>query len=1369
MKINKTVLILCLQLILVAGASAKPDTKCGTIPTLEAFLQGAKLPRPSSGPKYVYSTHFIIHFDTTGTRACTRAYAESTSKYAEYSWAKEVDTLKWASPPPDGSSGGDSRYDIYIRSLSYLGVTSTESWYTNPYPDGATSYIEVDHGITPFPGELQVTVAHEFNHACQFRYSAVESNFWYENTATWMEDICYDNINDYVNYLLYSTPNPLDSTYLPITNGTNLYWYAGALWAMFLQECFGDSCPRKSWERMGTISNQNTLSGIDYVLSTYFSSNLTTALKKYAIWRYFTGTRADVNYHFSESNLWPTSVLLATHSSYPASGNQGTRPTSGPGGTDYIRFNPGTGGLNLTFDGQDGYSWGTYAIGYRVPAQSVEQEITLNANGYGTTSMLWSGNAHIALIPVVTHWSGTANNLTFTYNATQQILTDVGVTQILVPTGTLDSGSIVTPQARVKNYGANSASFPATFRINGTTYNKTQNVNSLNPGESTLVSFPLCTLLVRGTHTTRCTTALTGDQNPSNNALSGSVTVRVIDVACPLILAPNGTIDSGSTVTPVAQVKNNGTQSATFSLTFRIGAFYTNTRTKTVGAGITDTAGFLPWLAIQIGTHSTRCTTALASDMVPVNNAASGLVTVQVGVIANAGVIQILAPTGTVDSGTTITPQAMVKNFGNTVQSFPVSFRIGTFYNDAQNVTDLNAGESTIVNFDQWDVLQRGKHITKCTTALAGDINQTNNALTDSILVQVNDVGVTQIIAPAGVIDSGTIIIPQARLKNFGTTTASFTTTFRVGSFFTNTQTINNLLSDDSTDVNFDPCTLSVSGIQSTSCTTAFTFDQNSNNDFLSGLMTILTTDVGVVQIVVPSGTIPIGSNIIPSAKIDNFGLHIETFPIYCRVISSTDTIYYDSLIMTIEPDRESIIEFSPLNTLVPGSYKTFVLTALTGDQIFANDTASRNFAVSEIGWQTMAVVPSTPSGKNPKNGSCLAGLNDKVYLLKANNTSDFYDYTPNSSTGNWTALTSLPSGTRETGDGKNPKKGAALAAFNNVVYALRGNNTPGFWGYTASGSPGWRKLTNITTGAKNPKSGSGLVNVNKTGTDYIFAMKGSKTSEFYLYDIDGNTWQQASSPSTGSSGKAGYKDGSCLAYDGDSVVYVIKGNYGDFFKYNVISNTWTELRQLNQKIYLNRDGKKKKVKDGAGLAYLNGTVYLLKGGNTYEFWKYDIRYNNWVQMNPANIWDIPAGGGKKVKSGGALCVMDNFFYASKGNNTSEFYKHAQPATEIASATHQTPSGAQGLSALHITDFKLSIAPNPATNAITLKYELPSAGSVNLRVYNCYGVLVKSYTNSIPTKNGILMVDLKTLPSGVYVLGFSAGNMMVTRKLVLNK
>ncbi|MCX7785404.1 MAG: T9SS type A sorting domain-containing protein [candidate division WOR-3 bacterium] len=520
-------------LILTAETSQNqmriPTDKCGTAEVLESFRQGVKFSRPTSGPKYVYSSHFIVHFETTGTHITTRAYAESVAKYAEYCWAKQVDTLKWAAPPPD-NAGPDNRYDLYIRSLSagVLGTTYAESPYSTPYPNGYTSYIFIDNDINSWASwdALRATVSHEFNHASQFRYSVAEGIWWYENTATWIEDVCYDEINDYINYLYYSTPNPLDSPYLAINSSSGLYWYAGAIWAMFLQEFYNDSCPRFCWERMGTVSGANTLSGINDILVSKFASNLSTALTKYAIWRYFTGDRADPIYHFSESDLWPTSELLQTHNSYPASGNQSTQNPNGPGGTNFIRFNPGSNALSITFDGQDNYNWSATAIGYRVPSQSIEQEISLDANAYGTTNISWSGNSHIALIPVVTHWTSTANNLTHTYSATEiPNIKDVGVTAIVNPIGSVDSSAFLTPIVRVKNNGTNTETFQATFRIIGTTYNSSRS-KTLLPGQIDTINF-VPWQPISGTYQSRCSLYLFGDQNKSNDTLSASFTVQV--------------------------------------------------------------------------------------------------------------------------------------------------------------------------------------------------------------------------------------------------------------------------------------------------------------------------------------------------------------------------------------------------------------------------------------------------------------------------------------------------------------------------------------------------------------------------------------------------------------------------------------------------------------------------------------------------------------------------------------------------------------------------------------------------------------------------------------------------------------------------
>lgn len=432
--------------------------------------------------------------------------------------------------------------------------------------------------------------------------------------------------------------------------------------------------------------------------------------------------------------------------------------------------------------------------------------------------------------------------------------------------------------------------------------------------------------------------------------------------------------------------------------------------------------------------------------------------------------------------------------------------------------------------------------------------------------------------------------------------------------------------------------------------------------------------------------------------------------------------------------------------------------------------------SVVPSGWIRMADIPILPSGKKPKSGSCMAGLNGKIYFLKASNTQDFHIFTPptGSGLGTWTsnANDSIPLGTKASGDGKKPKKGASMIAFADAIYVLRGNNTPGFWKYMTAPpeSIGWKKLQNITPGAKNPKDGSGLVAVMKSGNPYIFAMKGSRTSEFYLYDIGNNTWASVKNPPTGPSGKAGYKKGSCLCYNENDIAYALKGNYGDFFSYSLNGDSWHQLRQYDAKFFINRDGKKKKVKDGAGLLYYNNFIYMLKGGNTREFWKYDIAQDSWIQMGPAELWDIPAGGGKKVKGGGALSMLGEDFYAAKGANTPEFYKHSPPTTKIALTPNPTLYNEDIMAKeLTIGEFQFSIAPNPAVNVTTVRYTLPKAQSVRCKLYNVYGSLVKSYTNSNPTKDGTVLIDAKLLSSGVYILRFNSGNIELTRKLILEK
>ncbi len=518
-------------------------------------------------------------------------------------------------------------------------------------------------------------------------------------------------------------------------------------------------------------------------------------------------------------------------------------------------------------------------------------------------------------------------------------------------------------------------------------------------------------------------------------------------------------------------------------------------------------------------------------------------------------------------------------------------------------------------------------------------------------------------------------------------------------------------------------------------------------------------------------GDVNVGSNKIDSVEVTNPG----------AATLNVTNVASDNTEFTINPTSGSVAPAASM-----WFYITFTPTsagAKSGNIEFTHDAASSPDTVVVTGngvaggggnWEAMTDIPSAPSGKNPKSGSCMDGLDATglIYFLKASNQPDFYSYDPITNT--WNVLETIPKGekTEDYADGKYPKRGAAMATYEDgkCLYVVRGNNRLGFWKYQCDTLDTlipntWRKMATIPAGQKRCKYGTGLTKVEKGGNDYLFLMKGAKTSEFYLYDIEANTWNAVSSPPTGASGKAGYKKGSCLAYDGSEYVYILQGYYGSFFRYKVEADSWAEMKWYDYKTYLNREGKKKKPKDGAALVYYNNNVYMLKGGNTVEVWEYDNVANDWSQM-PLE-WDIPLGGGKKVKDGGSMINFDGFFWASKGKNTPEFYRHGLPTVAPAMVNNQSCNEGMMGKKFNLDDFTLTIAPNPTVNVATVRYSIPVAGPVTFKLYNVTGALVKSHTIANPTKEGVFLVN--ELPAGVYILRFNAGNIRITRKLVLEK
>lgn len=592
---------------------------CGTISAWQHFLKESPFQRPDLSPESIIETpHFRIHYTLYGQHRCDIAYAQAVANYCEFSWHKQIDTMGWAPPPPDYGQGGDDRYDIYIYDLpsGVGGWCVTEAWYSEPYPNGASSWIGIDNGLG-LGNFLKIVCAHEFSHASQFRYSARERTFVYENTAVWMEDCCYEEINYYISYLSTS-PNPLGNPDYSITSTQNLYLYAGGIWLMFLEDKYDITCPRRVWENMGEIAGENTLSAFDAVLRAYYSSNLREALRDYALWRYFVGIRADTNRYFKEGNLWPTSYILRTITEYPAWGTEDPCPPFAPGGCDFIHFENGGGKLTINFNGEDGYKWRLWVVGYK-PANSQIYEMRLDSlTGVGRDSFNWGDRDRYALIPVVCDWEFSSGALIFDYDVDCRILRDVGVVSIVGVPGSGDTGSSFIPKAWIKNYGRQRETLSATFKV-GEFYTS-QRALTLSPNDSLLQEFSSCTLLPRGYQNYICTLALDGDERVANDFRTGRILVLVRDVGVLEILEPIGTVPPGRAIQPKARVKNFGNLPAQFDCHFWIGEWQTTKRINLPAGREFDLVFDSTWLANDTGQFLAKCSTAYTDDKNHLNN-----------------------------------------------------------------------------------------------------------------------------------------------------------------------------------------------------------------------------------------------------------------------------------------------------------------------------------------------------------------------------------------------------------------------------------------------------------------------------------------------------------------------------------------------------------------------------------------------------------------------------------------------------------------------------------------------------------------------------------------------------------------------------
>jgi hypothetical protein len=89
--------------------------------------------RPTHLPYNISTEHFKVHYILSDSDATTDHWVDSIGRYAEQAY-DAFEQRGWLLPPPDGTNGGNSLYDIYILDVRSDNGCNGLNVSENPYP-----------------------------------------------------------------------------------------------------------------------------------------------------------------------------------------------------------------------------------------------------------------------------------------------------------------------------------------------------------------------------------------------------------------------------------------------------------------------------------------------------------------------------------------------------------------------------------------------------------------------------------------------------------------------------------------------------------------------------------------------------------------------------------------------------------------------------------------------------------------------------------------------------------------------------------------------------------------------------------------------------------------------------------------------------------------------------------------------------------------------------------------------------------------------------------------------------------------------------------------------------------------------------------
>ncbi len=341
------------------------------------------------GESYVEGEHFSVEWDGS---TINETQASNFLEALETSWEVEIDEMGWYGPT------GATSYPIlvYVQSGGYAGAyTSVTGCSEGSY--GSMPYIVAYAGSFSAGNWYKTMAAHEFNHASQFYYGYAHEFYWWESTATWMEENVFPTQNDWADPIYYGySLQPHIAMNASDQSDNDIFWhmYGMGIWGKYLDEHVGGpDLVLSLWEE--ALSSQGMLYRLwmpDVIEDLGYDFD--------ELYEGFMAVAAVMD--FEEAAYYNQPELRATVNELPSAGDAPGSTAPQSLGQNFIKFSGSLAAensvLEVSFDGQDGVEW--YAVLAKGEENALSEYVAfdIDADGVGIAQIDFSDGEDVYLV-----------------------------------------------------------------------------------------------------------------------------------------------------------------------------------------------------------------------------------------------------------------------------------------------------------------------------------------------------------------------------------------------------------------------------------------------------------------------------------------------------------------------------------------------------------------------------------------------------------------------------------------------------------------------------------------------------------------------------------------------------------------------------------------------------------------------------------------------------------------------------------------------------------------------------------------------------------------------------------------------------------